>query len=84
MDWKQKPQVVDKAYEKGFDIKPTARKYGLYPHQIRLWKKRRCAHFKSKWIEKNQNLLLSEANLNLKGIFGLTLNPRHVEIVAHF
>ncbi len=34
MDWKQKLKVLDEAYEKGFGIKPTARKYDLYPHQI--------------------------------------------------
>ncbi len=50
MDWKQKLQVLDEAYEKGFGIEPTARKYGLYPHQIRLWKKRKCEIEERGWM----------------------------------
>ncbi len=52
LDWKQKLQVLDEAYEKGFGIKPTARKYGLYPHRSRLWKKRRCEIEERGWTSR--------------------------------
>ncbi len=30
----EKPQIIHDACVKGFDIKPTAREHGVYPHQV--------------------------------------------------
>ncbi len=41
MQWKKKLEIVYDAYDKGLGIRPIARKYGVSPYQIRLWKKTR-------------------------------------------
>ncbi len=39
MEWKKKLEIVYDAFDKGLGIRPIARKYGVSPYQIRLWKK---------------------------------------------
>ncbi len=41
MEWKKKLEIVYDAFDNGLGIRPIARKYGVSPYQIRLWKKTR-------------------------------------------
>ena len=47
LTWKEKLKIIQEAYEVELNIKATARKYGIWPEQIRRWKKKYEQTFQS-------------------------------------
>ncbi len=59
MEWKKKLGIVYDAFDKGLGIRPMARKHGVSPYQLRLWKKTRDELDQRGWASRHYERYLS-------------------------